>query len=368
MSEYQYFEWQAIDRLLTEQEVDEVAGLSSHMDVVSSAQAVVTYSWGDFKHDAKKVLLKYFDAALYFTNWGSRQLMFRFPADAIDIEQIEAYCLLDQISITVSGEYAVLDFDFGEEAPDDEMLDFSLAPFLALREQIMQGDYRALYLAWLTAIGNDAMDESLDDREPPVPAGLKTLSAGLREFTRFISLDPFVTQAAQAGSSPLKPVTDTALLKALPALTRDECEDYLRQMLQNPRPAANALRKRLTQLAGIEQRADASGRRTAAEMYHTAERFQIADQKRKQADSERKRVEQMEDLARTEPSVWAAVEKRLLEKNAKAYDAAIVLVIQLRDLASYKNMPVEFQQRLDGIKQRYSNRPAFMERLKAHGL
>lgn len=33
MSEYQYYEWLAVDRPLTEEEMEEVNGLSSHMDV-----------------------------------------------------------------------------------------------------------------------------------------------------------------------------------------------------------------------------------------------------------------------------------------------------------------------------------------------
>ncbi|MBI5349435.1 MAG: hypothetical protein HZB77_09005 [Chloroflexi bacterium] len=73
MSEYQYYEWQTLDRPLTEEEQDAVNGLSSHIDV-SSTNAVVTYEWSDFKHDPLKVLAKYFDAHLYLANWGSRRL------------------------------------------------------------------------------------------------------------------------------------------------------------------------------------------------------------------------------------------------------------------------------------------------------
>lgn len=43
MSEYQYYEWQTVDRLLTETEQDAVRNLSSHIEV-SSSRAVVTYA------------------------------------------------------------------------------------------------------------------------------------------------------------------------------------------------------------------------------------------------------------------------------------------------------------------------------------
>jgi len=52
MTEYQYFEWQTVDRLLTEAEQEAVSDLSSHIDV-SASRAVVTYAYGSFKHDPR---------------------------------------------------------------------------------------------------------------------------------------------------------------------------------------------------------------------------------------------------------------------------------------------------------------------------
>ena len=98
MSEYQYFEWQTADRLLTEAEQSAVNRLSSHIEV-SPSQAVVTYAFGDFKHDPKKVLAQYFDAHLYMANWGSRRLMFRFPNGLADSKAMEPYCLKEFISL-----------------------------------------------------------------------------------------------------------------------------------------------------------------------------------------------------------------------------------------------------------------------------
>ncbi len=90
MSEYQYYEWQSLERPLTAAEQAAVNGLSSHIDV-TSGQASVTYNWGDFKHDPIQVLAKYFDAFLYIANWGTRRLAFRFPAGLLDAKAIEPY-------------------------------------------------------------------------------------------------------------------------------------------------------------------------------------------------------------------------------------------------------------------------------------
>ena len=103
MSEYQYYEWQTVDRLLTEAEQEAVSNLSSHIEV-SSSRAVVTYSWGDFKHDPRQVLARFFDAHLYTANWGSRRLMFRFPTGLLDREAIGPYCVQDRIMFKIGGE------------------------------------------------------------------------------------------------------------------------------------------------------------------------------------------------------------------------------------------------------------------------
>ena len=82
--------------------------LSSHIDVTSS-RAVVTYSWGDFKHDPRQVLARYFDAFLYLANWGSKRLAFRFPKGLLDPRPIEPYLWEVGIELEPVGDYLILD-------------------------------------------------------------------------------------------------------------------------------------------------------------------------------------------------------------------------------------------------------------------
>jgi hypothetical protein len=148
MSEYQYYEWQTLERPLTDTEQEAVNGLSSHIDVTSS-QAIVTYQWGDFKHDPINVLAKYFDAHLYVTNWGTRHLAFRFPKGLVDVDAIGTYCDEDHIHFKAISDVLVLEFEMNEEEDYDEWLDERglLSTLARLRDDIMQADYRALYLA-----------------------------------------------------------------------------------------------------------------------------------------------------------------------------------------------------------------------------
>ncbi len=89
-------------------------GLSSHIDVTSS-QAIVTYEWGDFKHDPIQVPAKYFDAHLYITNRGTRHLAFRFPGGLLDVRTIEPYTDEDHIRIKTIGNVQILEIEINEE-------------------------------------------------------------------------------------------------------------------------------------------------------------------------------------------------------------------------------------------------------------
>jgi hypothetical protein len=57
--------------------------------------AAFNYSYGDFRSDPRKVLEQHFDALLSITNWGSKQLAFRFPIGALTLEQLQPYLLGD---------------------------------------------------------------------------------------------------------------------------------------------------------------------------------------------------------------------------------------------------------------------------------
>jgi hypothetical protein len=118
VSEYQYYEFRAIDRPLTEEEQVAVSKLSSRVDL-SPTHATFVYNYSDFPARAEEILAKYFDAMLYMANWGSCQLMFRFPQNMIDLEQVKAYCspaIIDEfMSFAEKGEYVVLNIEWHEE-------------------------------------------------------------------------------------------------------------------------------------------------------------------------------------------------------------------------------------------------------------
>jgi hypothetical protein len=77
MSEYQYYEFIAIDRPLSEVDRRELRKLSTRARITATTFAN-SYGWGDFKGDPAELMRRWFDLHLYLANWGSRRLMISF--------------------------------------------------------------------------------------------------------------------------------------------------------------------------------------------------------------------------------------------------------------------------------------------------
>lgn len=114
MSEYQYYEFAAIDKPLTSEQIDELRGLSSRAEI-SATRFVNVYNWGDFRGDPYRLMKSHFDAFLYLTNWGTRRLMFRLPAPALPAEVAVPFACPDTFSVSRAGEFILVDYHLEEE-------------------------------------------------------------------------------------------------------------------------------------------------------------------------------------------------------------------------------------------------------------
>ena len=163
MSEYQYYEFRAIDTPLTESQKADVSKLSSRAYVTSHSASFV-YNYSDFPGDTEKLMASYFDAMLYMANWGSRQLVFRLPATLVDMKQLGLYCISEEIDRRMSRnkKHVILEFDFHDEDQVDCIEEEGwLDDLIELREEIIKGDLRVFYLAWIKAAENAYLIEDI---------------------------------------------------------------------------------------------------------------------------------------------------------------------------------------------------------------
>ena len=367
MSEYQYHEWQAIDRLLSPQEQEHVEQLSSHIKV-SASRAVVTYHWSDFKYDPKKVLLKYFDAYLYFANWGTIRLLFRFPQGLIDESAVAPYCDDEYITFENSGNYQVLGIYFDPEYGEGWMqAEAGLSSFVGLRDDLLSGDYRLLYLAWLAK--GTLFDVDSDILEPPVPPGLKNMSPGLSHFIAITELDPFLLRAAAEESDELEPSQPIDYAKLIRHLTRAECDTFLIDLANGRSGVAHALRQRLQSFLPSKRPLAPRRPRTLAQLKQRAKTLQLAEKQRRDEIARKKHAQEMEVLSRREDQAWKEVE-HLLEHGrriASVYDDVTEKLVKLQQLAENKNNYSAFEMQIQKLVQRYATRPALMRRWRSKG-
>ncbi|TAG61866.1 MAG: hypothetical protein EAZ28_03970, partial [Oscillatoriales cyanobacterium] len=91
-----------------------ISKLSSRAQI-SSSKAIFVYNYGDLPGNEKQLLVKYFDAMFYIANWGSLQLMFRFPKGLIDIEMMRQYCVEDIVEVSEINDFVILEISINEE-------------------------------------------------------------------------------------------------------------------------------------------------------------------------------------------------------------------------------------------------------------
>ena len=133
--------------------------------------------------------------------------MFRIPLSLIDTKKVGLYCISKEIDEIVTKEGVVFDPNFH----DEELAEWTegegwLDELVELREELIQGDFRVLYLAWLKAAENALGAEDIDDdtMEPPVPPGLNQLSDALKTFVSFLGIDEAMLVVATQNSEERK--------------------------------------------------------------------------------------------------------------------------------------------------------------------
>jgi hypothetical protein len=369
MSEYQYYEFQAIDRPLTPKEQTEIKELSSRVKLTPT-QAIFLYNYGDFRNKPEEVLAKYFDMMFYIANWGTWRLIFRFPKAIFDPQLFQTYALANTITITETSKYIVLDLEINQEEGVSGWVEGEgwLSQLLPLREDLLGGDLRLLYLVWLKVapeLAEYVLDE--DPIEPPIPANLSKLSQPLKAFIELVELDPELVAAA-AQASPEQPATSAAPLEdLLSRLSEAERQKFLLKLVRREAHVDLQLINRLKELAGKGKSTPqfTAGHRRFSELRSIANTVKSEQEDRERDKARKQRVKELEALAPREAQTWKKVVDLIELKQAKPYDEATALLKDLRDLAVHRGCLAEFSERFDRIKSDYSNRSALMTRFRS---
>jgi hypothetical protein len=364
VSEYQCYEFVALDRPLTAKQMAELRVISTRAEI-SPTRFWNEYQWGDLKADPAKLMERYFDAHLYFANWGTHRLMLRIPTARVDLKALKPHFVGGHATrLTSAGNYVLLDLGSDTEEPEyDEQSQGSLAALSPLRGELMHGDLRPAYLAWLLAVSADDSDEEAE--EPPVPAGLAELTAAQHAMVEFLRIDADLVAAAASGSSAV--TEDGAPFRRwVAALSAREKDAWLRRAADDPDLALGGELLRTFRATTKAERAGA--RRTVGELRALAktqraerEKAEAARAKKAKAAAEAARQRHLTKLAHDVDGAWTKLEKLV---DASSYDEAVKLAVDLRDLAIRDGAAAAFAKRFEAMRKRQLRRRGFFDRWK----
>ncbi|MDQ1305301.1 MAG: hypothetical protein QG671_1132 [Actinomycetota bacterium] len=381
MSEYQYYEFLAVDRPLDATALAAVRALSTRARITPTS-FVNTYHWGDFKGKPRTLVERYYDAFLYTANWGTRQFMFRLPKRLLDPRTAERYCTTDAASTWTHGENVLIDLtytceDGGEWDDEDDLGEGTLASIIPARADLATGDRRLLYLAWLHSVTGELVDP--DDVEPPVPAGLGDLPASLHALVDLLRIDrDLLAVAAQASPDLTTHAPTTAEWRArLAGLSARDKDDVLLRLLKGDPNVGLELRRQLTatpSAPGPREEPRTVAALTTAAQAHADERERLAAEERaaqlaatKKAAAEA-RSRHLDAVAAEGEAAWRRVDALIRATKPKEYDQAVALLIDLRDVAARQNRQADAEDRVRHLRAAYPNRSALLQRLDRAGL
>jgi len=357
VSEYQYYEFQTIGSQLGEEAMEEMSDLSSRAEV-SRTSAAFNYSWGDFPADPIKVLMRHFDALLYMANWGSRRLAFRFPSSAVDYQALRQFAFSETIGVTKTGAHVLVDMILEDEGDTDWIEgEGALDGVIGLYDDIVAGDCRALFLLWLQAAFMEDQGEEEEGaklRLPPIPSGLRSLSGAHRTLIGFFGIDPDLVAAAAPFSAPIREVTNEDLAREFDAMAGVEHTRILRRMVlgESPTSVAAELRRRLRAAALSSQEAPSAPPppASAGVLFAKARQSKVDFENEAKNRKEAERLRRLAELDRNQARLWARVDELIAAKTTKAYDEAVGILKDQRELALHQQQREAFVRRIEAIK------------------
>jgi len=177
---------------------------------------------------------RYFDAHVYVANWMTAIFMLRLPIEALpketatampyilDFKATKTHCVITW-SLEESDNYD----RFGMEDGRGWMV--RLAP---VRDELLRGDIRSLYIGWLAAVTGEMMDD--DEMEPLSVSRLGSLTSAQQALAEFLEVDPDLLAGVGMGSpaAQSEEISEKDMDRWIDALPRNEVKAVSKQLLE----------------------------------------------------------------------------------------------------------------------------------------
>ena len=371
MSEYQYYEFRAIDHPLSREDMARLRKVSSRGEITSTSY-FNEYDWGDFKGDPEQWMAEYFDAFLYYSNWGSKIFKIKVPQSLVDVPLIKAYASSEYCSVQTVGNFLIITFESDPDTKDEEIdYEFRLSNLIGIGNEILQGDYRSLYLGWLIekwiyelcdGVTDDVWGEA---KEPVIPPGLRKLTAAQTELIEFFSIDQDILESGARLSKPKAPQVNTSqdVRDWIHSLTPESKTELLIRVYDGAAVEVSTKLKSAfrSQQVNPTEPIQYSGR-TFAQINVEAKANYEARIASEEAEEAAKRKARLDTIQSRLPELWIQIDQLIAIKKIAEYDQAIYLLCQIRELAERGDVP-DYDQRIRNIRDNNHKLLAFISRM-----
>jgi hypothetical protein len=378
MSEYQYFEFAAIDRPLTDGEMAALRAVSTRA-VITPSGFVNHYEWGGLKADPLDWMRRYFDAFVYLAEWAHCRFALRLPRDMFGKAELKPFGVKQSLTIDASEDHWIVDWSLEGSDNYDRFAEDDgrgwMGRLVPLRDELIRGDQRSLYLGWLAGAAKGEVPETT--LEPTVPAGLSQLSAAQNALAAFLEIDADIIAAAAIGSADAsdRPESVDAWLQSL---SPDELRSMLKSIVRADRPNPQrevASRYRAWHRQHAPQAAPEARRRSVAELRSLAvpageeRRRRDALAREQQAAARRtQRDAQLRLLMSDVDKRWLALHQQAERGSASAYEQAVRALSDLAEAYAIVSDRKTFDRELRRFLVRHAKRGALLRRLTEAGL
>lgn len=298
MSEYEYVVFQAVDGPLNDKQLAFAERQSTRAEV-TRWRLSVDYHYSSFRGDVDGLLRQGYDVYLQYTNYGSREIRLRFPQGLPFAKKLwEQYVDVDGLawkrdSKGQGGILSICPFRESSDLEDIWETQESLDAAVQLRDRILKGDLRALYVLWLCAADGEGVVREAAV-EPPVPNGITDIGKLGGALFEFFGVDPFLLLAAGQGvDAAPAPAAQDRTSQWVDALDERSAKELLLRLLADE--TADERRRALAEIRAsqtIDAWPTTDKRRTVAELVRVA--ADLRDNESRQRKQVRKTAAKLE--------------------------------------------------------------------------
>lgn len=368
MSEYQYYRFECVNSSLSVPQRNRLRNISSRAEITSHSFCV-QYHYGDLSADPEALMMDFFDIGFYYTNWGQVNAYLKLPAGTIpcDFKVINADFY---VSFVENKQNQLLIFTLEDDYRyrDDESAESFMLHLVALRTELLTGDYRALYFHWLSQANDDMALEPL----PLIAFDFHQLTQAQLAFTTLFDIPlPSIRALHLLLQSMPAHIPQTTVLTAqqhVAKLTDAEKDALLCRLFDEGKIfAADAYALLRTQETPIEY----SHWVTVASLHpfwHVAEKEVMQEDRMAEAERLARetllRNEHLEAVYKAHQSHWDSAFEEAARGCASGYDNAGRTLQVLFDAYQLKQSSSEFKQNFDVFISKNKQRKALIKRLE----